>query len=57
MKVVQPEVGKCTFQDGVCHHVDFEKLLPFRYYSIDRHQNQWKHCDFDLERIGDVRNA
>jgi len=37
--------------------LDFEKLLPFLYYLTDRHQNQWKHWDFDLEHIDDVGNV
>jgi len=37
--------------------LDFEKLPPFLYYLTDRHQNYWKHYDFDLEHIIDVGNA
>jgi len=37
--------------------LDLEKLLPFLYYFTDRHQNLWKHWDFDLEYIDDVGNA
>jgi len=37
--------------------LDFEKMLPCFYYLTDRHQNEWKHWDFDLEQIDDVENA
>jgi len=38
-------------------HFGFRKLLPFLYYLTDRHQNLWKHWDFDLEHTDNLRNA
>jgi len=37
--------------------LDFENLLPFLYYMTDRHQNLWKHWDFDLKHINDIGKA
>jgi len=37
--------------------LDFKKLLPFLYYLTDRHQNVWKHWDFDVEHTADIRTA
>jgi len=42
---------------AVADILNLEKQLTFLYYLTDRHQNLWKHWNFDLEHIDDVRNA
>jgi len=49
--------GSVLFKVVSAAILNFWKLLIFLSYLTNRHQNLWKHLDFDLAHIDDVRNA